>query len=534
MTNIKNIEDSNYVHSLKTRILKIILLLCSILIPILAFLEFLDGDIINFTVEIIFELPIIISFILLLRGKYRGSSNLLVIVAFLMMSLLSMIVKPTGPILFYRNVTYHLVAISLSILFVNDFKITLCGAGVMILVQIVFGFFFLIPAGFEKGSVISMMIMAICMYSLIVFLLLEHTLIAIKQSKQLDNSQRSSQTQLSQIQEIVQSASENLTSVSNLSSKVDQIQNLVTDTISSMSDINTVADKIDSNAITSKFATDTIGNSISKLTDRISELVASQEQSDKSIKTMLNTANSVANATDKERKELKSLSETSNQGKAKLNLLLQNINQVDASIKSVNKMIEVIQKIANQTNLLAMNAAIEASHAGEAGKGFAVVASQIRSLADSSAKNSTEISQLLETISGYVEEVSVQSSETSAAFKQIEENINSSVKTIEDITNASSELLENGEQVISVLNNVEECSNGINNDGKQISNAHNDLIQTQNTLQQSIQLLNNATKIIDEKNASVINALKEISEVSNSSRAQAEEFERIAQLNNNN
>lgn len=527
VTNVNGVND--YVIQLKSKILKIICVVLAILIPVLAFLEIKKGDMTNFFVEIVFEVPVLIALILALKNKYRGSYTLVIISAYLLMTIMSLIVKPTGPILFYRNVTYHLVALSLSILFIQQLKFVIICYCSMIAVQFVFGFGFLIPAGFESGQVVTLMIMAIAMYGLIGFFLIEHVYVSLHQAEQLDKEKNNSKAQLEYVSHMVKGASSNFNSISSLTEQVNNIQSLIKESVYEMTKINGNVSQIDSGSNVSMEAITQISESINVLNNKITELVDSQQSTTNAAKDMVEKVCQVTEATEIESQVLQTLEETSNNGNKKLMVLLDNIKTVEDKIKQIIDMLSVIDGIATKTNLLAMNAAIEASHAGEAGKGFAVVAGEIRKLADNTSKNSNDIAVVLNEVQNSISVVSEQSRQTKDAFTQIENKVNESVNVVNKITSFTGDLTSNGEQVLLAMTNVGTASEEIKVRGQKVEEAQQSLSSVENRLKQSIQILNGVVEEINKKNNTVLSTLESVAEISEIGKVQAEELKKLTE-----
>ena len=140
--------------------------------------------------------------------------------------------------------------------------------------------------------------------------------------------------------------------------------------------------------------------------------------------------------------EYKNIVQKSQDGKQKQLEMAEKIGSIEELAKKLFEANRVISKISSQTNLLAMNAAIEAAHAGEAGTGFSVVANEIRNLATNSAAQTKSIRELVKNVEKSVEQMVEASSNSAKSFDSLETNIesmDSSLQSVREKVNAQNE-----------------------------------------------------------------------------------------------
>ncbi len=147
---------------------------------------------------------------------------------------------------------------------------------------------------------------------------------------------------------------------------------------------------------------------------------------------------------------------SASQGEKLANQTTVSMDEINTQVNAINDAISVIDQIAFQTNILSLNAAVEAATAGEAGKGFAVVAAEVRNLASRSAEAAKEIKTIVENATKKANDGKQIAGNMIEGYKQLNQNITHTINLISDIQNASKEQLLGIEQINDAVNQLDQ------------------------------------------------------------------------------
>ncbi len=216
---------------------------------------------------------------------------------------------------------------------------------------------------------------------------------------------------------------------------------------------------------------DKINRKVDALNENIKDQSGAVVKSSTAIEQMVANIRSVTKILEKNSESIKSLEDASESGKVKIKESVENTNAIKEQSKMLLEASNVIQHIASQTNLLAMNAAIEAAHAGEAGRGFAVVADEIRKLAEDSNSQGKKITKNLKSVLSSINTVSESSVSLQENFNNIYDLTQTVANQEQTIMQAMQEQSEGGTQVLDAIRDITEITSTVKTDGSTMQQA---------------------------------------------------------------
>lgn len=254
--------------------------------------------------------------------------------------------------------------------------------------------------------------------------------------------------------------------------------------------INNNSRKLDDNVKSTQKDIFDIKKSIEDVVNNIETQNKSISESSNYIKLMIQSIININSISESKKELLKSLQDRIINSEENMSKTIESISNIAQSAGMIREFIKVIENVSDQTNILAMNAAIEAAHAGEFGKGFGVVADEIRSLSITTADNAKNITTNLNNMILLIKDSLNLTNNTGNSIKKMTEDVqnvaasmNEIIEKLNDITASNTKISASLEKSISLANNVENSSKQIDEKAEKINLSIKDLtlIASQNT-----------------------------------------------------
>jgi iron only hydrogenase large subunit-like protein/uncharacterized protein YoxC len=231
-----------------------------------------------------------------------------------------------------------------------------------------------------------------------------------------------------------------------------------------------------------------INTLIENLNDQIMRQASAIEESSAAIEEMVATINNTAGMAEKKQTAIQDLVNNVKQGRASMQETIEAVGSISRGVEGVGSTIKVIGGIAANTNLLSMNAAIEAAHAGDAGKGFAVVAGEIRRLSETTRENSRSIANTLTGIIDGIQITTARSSATDTLIGTMAEEINGFADTMTELINSLGELSIGSREITTALILLRE-------NAEAIKDGYHDMMSKTQDLETSMQMISQMNEV---------------------------------------
>ena len=333
---------------------------------------------------------------------------------------------------------------------------------------------------------------------------------------------------LGKLGDIIRSIQSEAAQLGNVSSN---LNDNVSRTKNAINDINQKTDVLSKNAINLSASieeTTSTVNEISKTIESLNYQIGNQansvNESSAAIEEMVANIQSVSNNLGRASKTFTELKGASETGRNTMEGVIESVKETAQHSQQLLEANELIETIASQTNLLAMNAAIEAAHAGDAGKGFSVVADEIRKLAEDTSEQSKKIAEMLRIVVSNIGNVVDQSTDANTVFEDISGQIGNVNDLMSEISMSMNEQAEGSQQVLESLRTMQNTTTLILNGSTEMNTGASMVQKEMVNLRDFAYQVKEVTQNVSDKVGQINRSVDSVSSLSNKNNDLSDEL----------
>ncbi|MCL2127357.1 MAG: methyl-accepting chemotaxis protein [Treponema sp.] len=304
--------------------------------------------------------------------------------------------------------------------------------------------------------------------------------------------------------ELASNMTETAAAINEITANIQSIKGRVINQSASVTETNATMEQITTN--------------INKLNGHVERQTESVSQSSSAIEEMLANIQSVTGTLVKNSGNVEELKSASEVGRSGLQEVAADIQEIARESEGLLEINAVMENIASQTNLLSMNAAIEAAHAGEAGKGFAVVADEIRKLAESSGEQSKTISTVLKKIKSSIDKITASTDNVLNKFEAIDGMVKTVAEQEENIRNAMEEQGQGSKQILTAIGSLNDLTQQVKNGTREMLEGSEEVIHEGKNLEKATQEITGGMNEMASGADQINIAVNQVNEISGKNR----------------